>query len=60
MIVLSLLSWGGGLGFSLLVGLVGVFYLNLSKSRLEYHQDSHRKSDVVEVFEDQDIKVVDI
>ena len=42
--ILSLLACGGGLGFSLLVGLAGVFYLSVSKSRLERHEELSIKS----------------
>ena len=46
--ILYLLSCGGGLGFSLLVGLSGVFYLGISKARLEHHEDlSIRSLDVI-------------
>lgn len=42
--ILYLLSCGGGLGFSLLVGCVGIFYLGVSKSRLEQHEEISIKS----------------
>ena len=46
--ILYLLSLGGGLGFSLLVGLSGVFYLGVSKARLEQHEElSIRSLDVI-------------
>lgn len=51
--LVAILAWKGGLGFSILLGTSGVFYLSVSKKRLD-NQHSISKEDVDTVVSKDD------
>ena len=52
----TILAWKGGLGFSILVGTSGVFYLSISKRRLDnQHSLIQKNVDTVVLKDNEDI-----